>query len=124
MDIMAFFLTMFKNGLLQHVLPQYLVGANMMPFAKEDSKKPRPVAVGEVFYSIVTGFSLNDTSDVAAEELVPIQLGQGIKGGVEIAVHYANAIVTDAFMKNVGILTDFSNAFNERDIFKMLNALY
>ena len=49
MDLLAFFLNDFKNGELPDILKEYLLPANLLALKKKDSKKPRPLAIGELF---------------------------------------------------------------------------
>ena len=54
MELLAYFLNDFKNGLLPKELKPYLLPANLLALKKKNATKPRPVAVGELFYRIVT----------------------------------------------------------------------
>ena len=85
MEALAFFLNEFKNGKLPEPLKEYLLAATVLSIAKSGSTKPRPVAVCELFYRIVTSWSVDSLSKAAANILLPIQLGVGVKGGIETA---------------------------------------
>ena len=124
MEALAFFLNDFKNGRLPVVLKEYLLPATLLALKKKDSNKPRPVAVGELFYRIVTSWSVESLSERAAQILAPIQLGLGYPGGVETALLYIATMLTEYKFNFGGIVTDLSNAYNNRERATMLKTLY
>ena len=124
MEYFAFFLNDFTNGRLPDVLKNYLLPARLLALKKENSNKPRPVAVGELFYRIVTSWSVESLGETARDILAPIQLGIGERGGVEKASIFIQALLTDDNLKYPGVATDISNAYNNRERKTMLDALY
>ena len=72
----------------------------------------RPIAVGCTLRRLVAkvaGFSVVD--DMAAL-LAPRQLGYGVRGGAEAAVHAARSFLSDMDPDAAMVKLDFSNAFN------------
>ena len=124
MELLAYFLNDFKNGLLPDDLKPYLLPANLLALKKKDSTKPRPVAVGELFYRIVTSWSVDSLSTTVAEILAPINLGLGVPGGVETVVHFIQTLLTEKNLGFAGIATDLSNAYNNMERKVMLETLY
>ena len=124
MELLAYFLNDFKNGLLPKELKPYLLPANLLALKKKNSTKPRPVAVGELFYRIVTSWSVDSQSKTAADILAPINLGLGFPGGVETVVHFIHTLLTERNFGFAGIATDLSNAYNNRERKVMLETLY
>jgi len=53
-----------------------------------------------------------------SQELQPLQLGDGVKGGIEAAVHAARRLVQDLPTDHAVVKLDFLNAFNcvKRDV--------
>ena len=114
----------FKNGRLPDVLKEYLLPVTGLALRKPDSEKPRPVAVGELFYRIVTSWSVEALASTASGILAPIQVGLGVKGGVEKANLFAQTLLTDDELGFSGVATDIGNAYNNRERNAMLNELY
>ena len=124
MQLFADFLSDLRNGLLPAALKPYILGANLLELEKPGSTKPRPVAVGELFYRVSTSLSTSPLDKAIAEVLLPIQMGIGVPGGVETVVHFLNAMLTDTQEQTSAIAADISNAFNNRERADMLAALY
>ena len=78
METVTFFLNDFKNKKLANNLNEYLLSAGLLALEKPGSVKPRLVAVGELFYRIVTSLSVDSLSTAAADILTSIQLRDGI----------------------------------------------
>ena len=58
MDALTFFLSDLRNGRLPRELKFYFLSANLLALAKDDTPKPRPIAVGEIFYRLVTSYAI------------------------------------------------------------------
>ena len=56
-----------------------------------------------MFYRFATSIAISFVSNEVADILLPIQLGVGVEGGVETAVHYINATLTDPSTEAAGI---------------------
>ena len=86
-----------------------------VPIAKPHSiDGVRPIAVPEVIYKIA-GLVVLESIAHAIPDLFPtVQLGCGIRGGVEIAVHRTQLALERGGPGTVTLRLDFRNAFNER----------
>jgi len=122
-DDLCIFLSDFKNGRLPRELKPFLLPATCLSLEKEDGE-PRPVALGEVFYRLVTSWSIDSLGDPIAEILYPIQMGLGITGGVETVSLLMQAILTDEGLKKAAVATDLKNAYNVRDRDVLLKSLF
>ena len=105
LGLLTFFLSDFRNGRLPAILKFYLLAANLLASNKDGSPKPRPIAVGEMFYRMVTAHAIKSLGQAVADTLLPIQLGVGVEGGVETATHIMNALLTDDNLKEAVNLT-------------------
>ena len=124
MDCFSIFISDFKNGKLPPVLKLYLLPANLLTLEKSGSTDPRPGAVGEMFYRLTTSLSLASLTKAIAAELSPIQLGIGVEGGVDTAVHYISSLLTDSSLEYAGVAVDIANAFNSSERSVMLDELF
>ena len=95
-----------------------------MALKKKNSKKPRFVAVGELFYRILTSWSVDSQSKNAADIWAPINIGLGVPGGVETVLHFIQTLLTEKNLGFAGIATDLNNAYNKRERTIMLAKLY
>jgi hypothetical protein len=118
-------LTAFVNrsfhGHLPELLVPWFVGAPLTAFAK-NGDDVRPLAVGETLRRLTSKLGVSIVKDRAAmyfgpqdDPYVPVQLGVGVRGGAEIAVHLARSVVEahsgdDSFALRA---FDFTNAYNE-----------
>ncbi len=83
----------------------------------------RPIAVGctlRCLVAKVAGFSV--VGDMAAL-LAPHQLGYGVSGGAEAAVHAARKFLSNLDPEHAIVKLDFSNAFNSIRRDSMLEAI-
>ena len=128
MRLLAFFLGDFVSGRLPVALKPYFLPATLLALEKEGSTpqapKPRPIALGELFYRLATGLAIAPLTSRIADILGPVQLGVGQRGGVETAGHFINAMLTDPELGFAGASADIQNAFNGRDRKDILSALY
>jgi hypothetical protein len=118
-------LTAFVNrsfhGHLPELLVPWFVGAPLTAFAK-NGDGVRPLAVGETLRCLASKLGVSIVKDRAAmyfgpqdDPYVPVQLGVGVRGGAEIAVHLVCSVVEahsgdDSFALRA---FDFTNAYNE-----------
>ena len=94
-----------------------------MALKKKDSTKPRPVAVGELFYRIVMSWSVDSLSKTVTDILALINLVLGVPGGVETVVHFIQTLLTERNLGFAGVATDLSNGYNNREKKIMLEIL-
>jgi len=93
----------------------FLAGAPLYAGKKADGGV-RPIAVGETLRRLVGKCCVGDSSikDAVKQLLEPRQLGVGTRGGAEVLVRAANAIVQDHGHDPATAMLqiDFTNAFN------------
>ena len=102
------------NLILSGELPRHpaLLDAALIALTKPN-QDVRPIAIGETLYKLAGTCALVSLSD-KARELAPHQLGVGVSGGVEAAVHATlSALDEDPDAGLVKI--DIDNAFNRAD---------
>ena len=72
----------------------------------------RPIAVGYVWRRLTAKIACSHAREVSVTLLAPRQLGFGIAGGAEAAVHAARRYVENMNQGQVFVKIDFKNAFN------------
>ena len=88
----------------------------LMALQKKDSNSYRPIAVGETLRRLVSRLCCNAVRSKLPETFLPYnQVGVGIKGGLEAAIHTTRYLINHfRDVDNMCILkVDFRNAFNE-----------
>ena len=101
---------MAKGGVPDAVAP-FLCGANLFGAVKKDGGV-RPIAVGNLLRRITSKCFSFATSDRAAAFLGPLQLGVGIRGGLEAIIHAVRQVVEEGD-ESLGVLqVDLINAYN------------
>ena len=95
---------------------QYLYGASLCVLKKKDSGI-RPIAGSSIFRRLVSKLACSFVSNEVADYFKPQQLGFGIKGGCEAAVHSVRSFILQDSSAEVLVKLDVKNAFNsvERD---------
>jgi len=87
----------------------------------DSNSKVRPIAVGDVLYKIAAKYAISELSSSDLNLLFPsIQVGVGVRGGAERAVHLVQSWLETGPDDSVLIMLDFSNAFNSCSRQKML----
>ena len=102
------------SGSFPSEIALFMCGANLFAALKKDGGH-RPVAVGETLRRLVSKCAAFKYTPAAVEVLKPHQLGVGVRGGVEIAVHKVRAIIEDESIPTAEkwvLQLDFQNAFN------------
>ena len=83
----------------------------------------RPIAVGSVYRRLPSRIAAQHASNLLAAQLKPVQLGVGVTGGCEAAVHAAREYINwhreSESTSEVLVKIDMNNAFNciRRDVF-------
>ena len=72
----------------------------------------RPIAVGYTWRRLAAKCANTYAVNKLSAQLAPIQLGVGVPGGAEAAVHATRRYVMSMPNENVLVKLDFSNAFN------------
>ena len=108
-------LTDFVNLLLEGKCPEcirrILFGGNLIALRKKDGGI-RPIAVGCYWCRLASKAANNRVMQSLAEYFSPLQLGVGVSGGCEAAVHAARRFLDNMQDDWVMVKLDFANAFN------------
>ena len=75
----------------------------------------RPIAVGNTFRRLFSELSLHSVMNSLREDLLPCQLGVGVRMGCESAVHATRSFINHSVDPKVLLKLDVSNAFNSID---------
>ena len=75
----------------------------------------RPIAVGNTFRRLFSKLSLHSVMNSLREDLLPCQLGVGVRIGCESAVHASRSFINHSVDPKVFLKLDVSNAFNSID---------
>ena len=89
----------------------FLFGGRLLALAKRDGGI-RPIAVGMVWRRLVAKCAAAYATTKTAHELEPRQVGVGVRGGAEAAVHATRRFLSNMPLDHVIAKFDFSNAFN------------
>jgi hypothetical protein len=86
----------------------------------------RPISIGEYWYRLAGSYLLShiEEEDTMANLFLPHQLGVGIPGGCEIAVHAIRNDLIHPDQPCAAFIIDEKNAFNTLSRATMLNTLY
>ena len=98
-------------GLVPLEIRPKFFGCRLLAFQKPDGGS-RPIAIGNTLRRMIAKIACKATSNLAAKALAPIQLGVGVRGGSEIAVHAARSFLSTMSASDGMVKLDFSNAFN------------
>jgi len=81
----------------------------------------RPICVGYTLRRLAAKCANSHVINRRSQVLQPQQLGVGVSGGAEAAVHAARRLVSNLPAGHVVVKLDFSNAFNcvRRDLIKL-----
>ena len=119
---LASFLSLVLSGRTPLSIRPYFFGANLFALEKKDGGV-RPIAVGCTLRRLAAKVASGKVLEDMAALLAPRQLGFGVKGGVEAAVHCARLYLRNLKPQQVLLKLDFKNAFNSLRRDKMLSAV-
>ena len=105
------FCSMVLRGDVPQVVQPFLFGASLVALRKK-SGGVCPIAVGCTLRQLVAKIACRKVSDEMAELLAPRQLGFGVRGGAEAAVHAARRFLHGKDSSHTLVKLDFTNAFN------------
>ena len=125
-DSLIGILTVFVNLLLAGKIPKsispILFGGKLIALEKKDGGI-RPIAIGYVWRRLSAKCANHYALDSVTSMLSPTQLGVGIKGGAEAAVHATRRYLQEMPKENLVAKLDFRNAFNSLMRNQMLDAI-
>ncbi len=108
-------LTGFVNFLLTGGLPsdisEVVFGGKLIALTKKDGGI-RPIAIGYTWCRLAAKCANSYVVAKMSASLAPLQLGVGIPGGAEAAVHAARRYISTMPDSHVVVKLDFANAFN------------
>ena len=122
LSALASFLSLVLSGRTPLSIRPYFFGANLFALEKKDGGV-RPIAVGCTLRRLAAKVASGKVLEDMAALLAPRQLGFGVKGGVEAAVHCARLYLRNLKPQQVLLKLDFKNAFNSLRRDKMLSAV-
>ena len=99
------------NSRVPELIRPVVYGANLIALRKKDGGI-RPIAVGETFRRLAAKCALAQVRESMVSHLSPLQVGFGVPGGAEAAVHAARSILQHGGQDDVMLKVDFANAFN------------
>ena len=113
LDEITSLVNIWASGEVCPSLATRICAAYLHPLLKKDGGI-RPVAVGETFRRLVSKCLNSAIRKEAASILSPLQLGVGVRGGCEIAIHSLRSVVDKLGSDDRTCLMkiDFKNAFN------------
>jgi len=86
-------------------------GGRLIALGKKDGGV-RPITVSYTLRRLAAKCANNHVIEKRSKALQPQQLGVGVAGGAEAAVHAVRRLVSNLPKDNVVVKLDFSNAFN------------
>ena len=108
-------LTRLANVIIRAQTPDFisntLFGAVLCAIKKGESDV-RPIAVGVTYRRLAVKTALRPLADILGQQLAPVQLGFGSRGGCEAAVHAARTFYRNLKSGEVIVKLDMKNAFN------------
>ena len=100
-----------------------LYGGRLLALKKKDGEL-RPIAIGYTIRRLAAKCANKYVTEKLAAQLAPIQLGIGIPGGAEAAVHALRRYAEDLPNDHIIVKLDFTNAFNTLRRDEMLEAIW
>ncbi len=123
---LVYHLTRFVNLCLAGRVPTAVrpvfCGASLCALSKKDGGI-RPIAVGCTLRRLVAKAACRAVKPRMAALLAPVQLGFGIKHGIEAAVHAGRLYLQNVQRGQAVLKLDFSNAFNTLSRDELLRAV-
>ena len=122
LNSLASFCSMVLEGRVPEAVRPIFFGASLVALQKK-SGGVRPIAVGCTLRRLVSKIAGRRVREDMATLLSPRQLGYGVRGGSEAAVHAARKYLNDLPDEHAMVKLDFRNAFNSLRRDKMLEAV-
>ena len=122
LSALASFSNLVLEGKTHPTIRPFLFGATLVALDKKGGGV-RPIAVGCTLRRLVAKIAGNKVMEEATDLLAPRQLGYGVSGGAEAAVHAARIYLGQLQDDHALVKLDFRNAFNSVHRDKMLEAV-
>ena len=122
LSALASFTQLVLEGKTPPSIRPFFFGANLTALQKNDGGI-RPIAVGCTLRRLVAKVAGSRVMEEMSELLAPWQLGYGVKGGAEAAVHATRLYMSELDPTKAVLKLDFRNAFNSIRRDKMLRAV-
>ena len=113
-SILTNFVNLMASGKLPPSIAPFFCSANLFAARKKDGGH-RPIAVGEVLRRLISKCLAFESAAKASEILSPLQVGVGVRGGVEAVIHAFRSTLEDENVPSESkwvMQLDFNNAFN------------
>jgi len=98
-------------GSFDQEVNEIIFGGRLIALTKKDGGI-RPITVGYTLRRLAAKCANNHVIERRSMEFRPLQLGAGVSGGAEAAVHATRRLVQNLPSDHVIVKLDFSNAFN------------
>lgn len=111
LEVLVEFVNTLLNGGLPDNINEVLYGGNLLAVQKKDGGI-RPIAIGYTWRRLAAKCANAYVVGKMAAVLAPLQLGVGVPGGAEAAIHATRRYVSTMPDSHVVVKLDFTNAFN------------
>ena len=111
MTALTDFINVLLPGNLLQTIRVVIFGGRPIALKKKDGGI-RPIAVGYTLRRLAAKCANSHGIRARSNELEPVQVGVGVSGGAEAAVHPVRRFVETLEDDNVLVKLDFANAFN------------
>ncbi|XP_065313089.1 uncharacterized protein LOC135922608 [Gordionus sp. m RMFG-2023] len=108
------------NGKLPHKLAPIIFGARIIALEKAENQV-RPIAIGIFYRRTIPKIICNRLKSTITLSLAPYQVGFGVKGGCEAAIHCSRLVLSNLKPEDYIVKLDISNAFNSINRNKMID---
>ena len=119
---LASFVQLVLEGRTPTSIRPFFFGANLTALLKKQGGV-KPIAVSCTLRRLVAKVAGSKVMEEMGDLLAPQQLGFGVKGGAEAAVHALRLYLCDPNPGKAVLKLDFKNAFNSIRRYKMLDAV-
>ena len=111
LTVLADFCSLVLRGDVPRAVRPFFFGASLVALRKKTGGV-RPIAVGCTLRRLVAKIAGRKVLDEMTNLLAPHQLGYGVRGGAEAAVHAARRFLHGMDQKQAIVKLNFANAFN------------
>jgi hypothetical protein len=122
LSALASFSSLVMEGRVPESVRPFFFGARLIALDKKGGGV-RPIAIGCCLRRLVAKIACNRVSADLSSYFSPLQLGFGVKGGVEAAVHAARRFLDSLSDSEALVKLDFSNAFNSLRCDRILDSV-